>query len=311
MRPVPTSAAQWFQRGLDELDLSSSADSTSEYRGDLADAVKAFEQVLALEPNHEQAHLLRARTLAQLGEHETALDGLVAAAARSPDDLGVVRAAAVSLFRTGQYEQLLAEDPDDGELLFYCASALTRLGRAGAVAACELLLGKPELQAKVMISSLTTRLELLRAMALAEANEPRAHAAFLETFETGAAHLGGPMTPPEFFEALGKFDDARRAYTASVESRPTTSSWKVAISTWLKAKRPHEALVASERLIELVPADSRAWFDRAEAFAAAGQRDAAIAAFERSLELEPGFLGAQARLKVARAATPPGAPGAS
>jgi tetratricopeptide (TPR) repeat protein len=309
VRPVPTTAAEWFQRGLDEIELSYGADTGSEYRGDLEGAVKAFEQVLALEPNHEEAPLLRARMLAKLGEHEAALDGLVAAAARSPQDLEVTRAAAASQFRLGQLEQalasadqVLAQRPDDGELLYYRASALTQLGRAEAVAACELLLGKPELQAKVMVFSLTTRLKLLRGLALAQAKDPRAFAALRETFETEAGHLGGPMTPPEFFEVLGRFDVARIAYTAFVESRATTSSWKGAISVWLQAKRPDEALAASERLIELTPTDSRAWFDRAEALVAAGQREAAIAAFERSLEFEPGFLGAQARLKVVRSA---------
>lgn len=310
MRSVPTNAAEWFKRGLEELELSYTADSTREYHEDLESAVKAFEQVLALEPNHEEAQLHRARTLAKLGEHEAALDGLVAAAAQSPQDLAITRAAATSLFRTNQFEQalaaadqVLAQHPDDGELLFYRASALVRLHRhREAVAACDLLLGKPAVMQRVMILSLTTRLKLLRTIALAESNDPRAFDAFRETFEAEAMNLRGPMTPREFLDALARFADARAAFAAYVESRPTTVNWKVAIDTWLQVKRPAEALHASERLLELAPADSRAWFDRAEALVAAGQRDAAIAAYERSLELEPGFLGAEARLKVVRSA---------
>ena len=48
-------AAQWLEEGMAALELSHTADTLSELRGDRETAVAAFTQALALEPDHDDA----------------------------------------------------------------------------------------------------------------------------------------------------------------------------------------------------------------------------------------------------------------
>lgn len=305
MSTHPSTAAAWYQRGLEALELSRSADTQSELRGDRESAVEAFDRALALEPQHAQAQYLRGRTLADLDRHEEALDSLAVAQQLLPDDPSPTRAAAHSFHRLGRHldalaaaEHSLARAPRDADLAFLRAELLTRLHRSEAVSAWDELLADAELLERVSRFGARVRARLLRATTLAFFADGRAREAFDALFELEGEQLRGPMTPNELFDALRDFDVARKAFTAAIEHRPTAASWHVAVDHWLRAGRAQEALAAAERLVTLSPTDARAWTAKAEAHAAAGQRDAAITCFQRALGLEPDFLGAKARLEV-------------
>lgn len=305
MSAHPTTAADWLQRGLEALELSRSADTQSELRGDREAAVDAFDRALALEPQHAQAQFLRGRTLADLDRHEEALDSLAVAQQLLPGDPAPNRAAAFSFHRLGRHldalsaaERGLALDPRDADLAFLRAEVLTHLRRREAIPAWEGLLADAELLGRVARFGARVRARLLRATTLASFADGRAREAFDDLFELEREQLRGPLTPNELFDALRDYDVARRAFTAAIEHRPTTASWHVAVDHWLRAGRAQEALAAAEQLVTLSPTDARAWAAKAEAHAAAGQRDAAISCFQRALEYEPGFLGAKARLEV-------------
>ncbi len=312
------SADQWFQEGLGEIALSRSADYRSEYVGDLERAVAAFDQALALEPSHRGALHQRGLALAILGRHEAALDSFVAAAAVSPEDAELRLAVAQSLVKLEQWEsalrafdEVLRLRPEDQEALFGRASALARLERDELALAAwdEVLRGADN---KTITSHGRTvrvltedfrrlRAQLSRALALGRLGRAEAEAAFREVFEANAVQLAGPSAPDVFHEALRTLEVARRAFHAFVEanlSDPMTL--RRAASAWLMAKRPEDSVRAWDRAIASKP-DAAAWWGKAEAHVQAGQLELAIAAYERSLQVTPGYGPSLARLPVVKA----------
>ena len=135
------------------------------------------------------------------------------------------------------------------------------------------------------------------AGSLAQLGRPEARAAFLEVFRTSYHGFSAGSRGNPFSEALRQFATAREAFFDFVEAGGDTLH-AAAAETWLAAQRPHEALAAADRWVRGSPLNSRAWFLLAEVHAASRRVPEALAAYDRSLALEPGFLGAQARRKV-------------
>src|SRR5688572_9202382 len=101
------SAAQWFEDGLAALELSRSADSHSEYVGDLESALAAFDRTIALDPSHPHAAAHRGLALARLGRHAEAVDALAAALDLTPSDADLLLAQAQSLQQIGALDDAL------------------------------------------------------------------------------------------------------------------------------------------------------------------------------------------------------------
>jgi tetratricopeptide (TPR) repeat protein len=143
--------------------------------------------------------------------------------------------------------------------------------------------------------------KLSRAMALGRLGRAEAGAVFREVFESHAGQLEGAFVARVFEEALRTLEVARAAYLAHLEAHGEDhNTWRRAAGTWISMRFSDEAIAAWNRVLALAP-DAHAWFGKAEALAQQGQLDAAIAAYERSLELQPGIIAAEARLKVVRA----------
>jgi tetratricopeptide (TPR) repeat protein len=297
----PKTAAQWLDEGLKALELSHSADTTSELRGDRETAVAAFTQALVLEPGLFPALIHRAFTLADLEEHETALDAFVAALEVAPSNVALRFGAVESMVALKKYapaleacEVVVKLQPDHRTAPFLRAKLLCLLERdVEAVAAWDVLL--PTLKDEGPGSPAVAR--MMRACSLARLGRADARAAFREVFDDGVDRFSVGFRGNPVAEALRQFAPAREAFQAFVsENRATRLA--MAADAWLAADRPVEALETARLLVEANPSDSRIWFHLAEVHAAAGRVAEALAAYDQSLAREPGFLGAQARRKV-------------
>ena len=313
-----TTATEWFEKGMAAISLSRHADYGSEFIGDLEDAVGAFGEVLALEPGNLGALRERGLALALLDRHEEALDAFVAATRLAPLDAELRLAVAQSLLRLDHPEaalealdEVLRLRPDDAEALFSRASVLMVLKRdALPLTAWNTVLGLDDNRTLShhgrMVRVLTEdfrrlQAQLSRAMALGRLQRPEATTAFREFFDAHPQQLASSFVERVLHEALRTLEVARAAFRDHLAGLGDDShAWGRAAGVWLAAQLPHEALHAWDRQLAIAP-DAQAWFGKAEAFAQAGELDAAIVACERSLELWPGFLGARARLKVMKA----------
>jgi superkiller protein 3 len=308
-------AAAWFDEGMKAIGLSRHADYGSEYRDDLESAVAAFDEALGLEPDHLGALRERALALAQLGQHEAALDSFVAAAAQAKTDPALFLAAAQSLVKLHRhdealksFDQVLHLRPGDAEALFGRSDALMALRDfTRALPAWDEVLRAPDnktltLQGRT-VRVLTadfrrTHARLSRALALGQLERLEAMAAFREVLNSEADQLFGMTKPGAFIEALETLEVARAAFRAWIDEHASDpSTWRRAADTWLEAGRTDEALAARERLIS----DAKAWFEKAETHVQGGQLDLAIAAYERALDLWPGFSDAASRMKLVKA----------
>ena len=277
------SAAEWFQKGLAAVHTSRSADYRSERARDLAEAIEAFDQALALEPAHLRALEERGLAQALLGHHEAALDSFVAASVQAPQNANLRLAIAHSLAKLGQqeaavsaFEEVLHVRPDDSQALFGRAESLMALRRNElAVAAWNAVLRGPDV----------ARLHVLlsQALALGRLGRAEARGCFRDVFDAHAVQLAGPLAPAVFHEALRELEVARCAYRAHLETNSGDAlSWGRAAQVWQAVHNTCEAIAAWDSLVTHPP-DAHAWFGKAEA----GHLD--------SLEYWPGFLAAPSR----------------
>ena len=300
----PKTAAQWLEEGLKALELAHSADTTSELRGDRETAVAAFTQALSLQPELLAALIHRAFTLADLEEHEPALDAFVAALEVAPSNVALRFGAAESMVALKKHgpaleacEAVLKLQPDHRTAPFLRARLLSLLERdAEAVAAWDALL--PTLKDGGPNSPPVAR--MMRACSLARLGRAEAMAAFGEVFDEGVDRFSVGFRGNPVAEALRLYEPARAAFQAFISANRATRL-AMAAEAWLAAGRPLEALETARLLIDANPGDSRRWFHLAEVHAAAERNTEALAAYDQSLALEPGFLGAQARRTIVAA----------
>ena len=305
-----------FEQGVWWLVLSGSADSVSDLRSERENALAAFDKATSLKSDYAEAWFVKGIVLAGLDRPEEAVVANEEVLRLRPDDAEAWLHKAVALSKLERYEEALAayEEvlrlwPDDLEAWFRKAEALGKLERyEEAVAAWrEVVRSPPDAEAAVHCNHNYFRLSLGRRLldarfflgnALASvARHVEAKAAYVEGIKFGGVEIDGAYAPPSFIEALGRFDEARQAYTEKLHSSPRNRSvWKRAGRTFSAAQRAEEALQAYEAAIRLAPDDADAWYGKAEALVQAGRREDAIPAFRQSIH--SGSLGAQARLNV-------------
>jgi tetratricopeptide (TPR) repeat protein len=304
---LPQTADEWVKSGEDSLGASLWAATVNEYQEALASANDAFDRAIMLDPGHRQAHLGRAEVLVKLGEFETAADAYVSVLQLTPTPTArVLLAAAHALSLAGRGEAALAAceaalaiAPTDLEARLLKAEQLSRLRRdEAAVDAWNIALSDTALEKDWRL----VRSKLERAMALERLAHPDASHAFAAVFEVHFDQVTSSPSAATFHTALQTSELARREWSACLERvAPSSSGWLRAGSAWLSSKRPDDARAAYERACALDPKSSRAWFGIAEAHAQAGELEQALTAYDESLKLEPGFLGALARRKVVEA----------
>jgi tetratricopeptide (TPR) repeat protein len=308
-------AGEWYEEGIAALASSRTADHLSELRDDLARAAAAFEQALAQQPDHADARRWCAFALGALERHERAIECFAAAIALQPDDVELRVGLGQALWRVHRPEQALAAfeaalrlQPGDEDAAYGRAEALTALGRyEQCLPAWDAVLARPDSPMRTRSDFVGRRshadARLQRATALARLGRTEAAGAFAAAIERDQAHLEGPLSPASFLVALRELEPARTAYRRHVAAHADDpDAWRRAGDVWLRAGCSDEALAACGELVRRSAADAGAWWLKAEAHMQRQEVAPAIAAYERSLALQPGFLAAQARLRVALAA---------
>lgn len=299
-------ADEWFTEGMRQLDLSRSADTSSDYQGDLEAACAAFEQCLTLNTGHLEALRQRGLTLLSLERHTEALDCLVAAAAQRPDDRELLFAAAKCTSALGEFanavplwERVRALSPGEADIAFELARALTRSGQSER----SLPLWDECLRAFSAhgLSAYRRREAALeRAIALAQLERDGAVEAFRAAFEAYGSELGqAPMV-------LDRFAPARRALRLAeadhaldpARLRTFARVWERAGDSETAAELRQAARRARVAAVEQSPDDPARWLARAEDHLADGEHEQAFVAFERSVALSPDPARSQAALRL-------------
>ena len=287
------SAQDWFQEGMQALDLARGADHHWELREDSQRAAAAFEQALGLDPAHRGALRHRALTLADLEEDEAAIDALIVAVSLEPEDASLRSKVASCLLRldqpdaaVGAFDKLLRLSPGDPQALFGRATALTTLGRdEEALAAWEAVSALHDFR--------HASAALSRACALARLGRTEARQAFAVAFQRDPH-------PPEVHEALRSFEAARAAFEDYAVQPLSARALRQVGHAWRVIGRLEEAAAIWAELVRVDPADTAAWFDKGQVHLERGELREAIAAYEQSLRLWPESRNTAERLAEAR-----------
>jgi tetratricopeptide (TPR) repeat protein len=214
--PHMKTAEEWFQEGLDALALTNEF-SLVESQHNMDDALRCFEQALAIDPKHVRAIRERGLLLWLYGRYDEALDAFVTVSSVQGPDHAMSVAAGNSLLELGRpdaalgaFEEALRLD----EALFGSASALMKLQRNElALVAWDELLARPQRAFRKWPDYLVrcTR-TMLRASTLARLQRPEAYDTFVKLFTEEAAYL---QYVSEFAEVLREHEVARRAYEST------------------------------------------------------------------------------------------------
>jgi tetratricopeptide (TPR) repeat protein len=289
--------------------------------GRLDQALGRAEKVLALDPTNGAARVLHARVLGALGREQEALFELRQVAAAEPRRIGVHRAMAGILARSGhngaavnQYEKELALSPDDAETLtdlgvFYLTTQqmeqaedrLRRAAAAGDTARAHRYLaevyfkqmrteeGLKEQRRAIDLDPKDVDLLVNHARALAGYG----HAAEARTVLQGAIDRG--EKDARIYVELGRqsrealdYDGAEKLFREALAIDPGLSDAQMNLGKILLfQEKRDEARAAFEAARALAPSDPYVYFYLATFLADDKKYDEAIALFRRSLDLDP------------------------
>jgi tetratricopeptide (TPR) repeat protein len=264
--------------------------------GDLAEAARLYDEVLAIEPRHWLAMTNRATLLMQSGRLEEGIVAIRASLAIAPSQPTALDNLGVALGVLGRLDEAIAALREAVALKADFALAWIHLGGALHQA------GRPE--------------EALIAYGSAAEHEPTAsqprHAQGLLLYELGRgaealallerALALGPQSP-ELMNDLGlllhdqgRAEDAAAAFERALVLKP---DYPMALSNLARVlhhlDRMPEALARVDQAIALDPAYATAWLHRGDVLSATGRFDEALHCYDRLLELEPAHVDAWVR----------------
>lgn len=222
--------------------------------GQLAEAVVAYDQALALRPDSPEAHFNRANALQALDRHADAVaayDGLLA---QTPDDIEALNNRAVSLAALAQHADALASC--DAALARRPAYAEALNNRGNALAA----LGRRE----EALASFD------RALALRPDRAPMWSSRGRVLQEAGRVE-----------EALASFESALRLRPGDVDSLCDLGDALQSLG------RDADALARFDEALAVDPRSVPALTNRGNVLAALGRHDEALASFRQALALSP------------------------
>jgi tetratricopeptide (TPR) repeat protein len=298
-------AAQWIDEGLAALELSRSADTLGELKGDNERAEAAFRRAVAVDPSNPAALFWLGDTLERLDRFAEAAEVLRTARACGATEPRLPVILARALQQAGrlddalqEWESLLRARPGDADATCGKASCLRALGRdLETIAAWEAVMALPEDNRLGHFDR--RRAGFYRAEAMARLGmHAEAAAAFRSAL--GSGQLWSAVDAVDFPALLRDFEPARIAFTEHLKALPpSATTWKLAGEKWSRAGRIAEALEAYEQALTLEPKNGDILWGKAEVLAKSGRLEEAIGLMRSALTLNPvAVLGIKARLEV-------------
>jgi tetratricopeptide (TPR) repeat protein len=226
-----------------------------------AEALAAYDRVLALFPNYSPAFIDRGALLMELGKP---LDALAS------------------------YEAALRLHADDADALNGRASALLALDCAAeALAACERAVALEPNNASVWYN---------RGRALHSIGDrERAVHSFDKAIaiESGLAAVAAHISRAEALLELKRPADALRSLERAIELQPDSAgAYSDRGAALLDLRRPQEALASCDTAIALAPGFAAAHVNRAAALNELGRPEEALKSCRTAIALQPDFVGA-------------------
>jgi len=258
--------------------------------GRLVDAEVIYRQILAVQPNHAEAHHLLGVIAHQAGRDEAAVE-LIGRAIQ----LGMETAAAHSNLgeayrRLGRLDEAIAAyrraleiNPELAAVHFNLGSALTEKGEIdGAVAALRraLQLNPDHAEACSNLGAcLAEQGQVVAAIA-----EYRRALSLKPDLPEANFNLGVALT------RQGQVEEAIAAYRRATELRPEHAEAHQNLGAALCDQGQLEAAVAAlSRALELRPGSAEAHYNLGNALREQGRPDEAAAAYRRAIELKPDY----------------------
>jgi predicted O-linked N-acetylglucosamine transferase (SPINDLY family) len=267
--------------------------------GRLAEAHAAYQQVLAIDPNHAEANHLVGVLAAQAGRVDLAEQLIRKAMARAPDrpayysNLGSIllsagrHGAAVELYR-----RAVELDPKAAASWFSLGMALDGVGEKGAaVEAYHRAAGLRPTDPAILVN-LGNDLQGLGRRGDAEA-------AYLGALRINPAMYQAHSGLSSLYEAMGRYKEALRhaqeALTLAPEHPIVHYNLALALQ---RLGRGGEAVAAYQRAIQRNPGYVQAYNNLATVFQSQGRIDEAIDVFQRALRVKPDFDEAMCNLGI-------------
>ncbi len=264
-------------------------------------------------PTSSDAWRLKSRALVSLGHLEQALVAADHAAQDQPDDLRALKQRAKVYELLGRYQEASADyeravelAPGDLNLWLLLGNARLRDGNAaGGLLAYERALTINEMSVEAWYDK---GLALERLQRSAEALTAYLRATQVTSGNTyiyamscnNAAML--LLQTNRLAEALALVEQAQQSTAARVADR--ARAWSIGGDIFLKQQRFAEALAQFEQALAREPAHAGYWYGKGMALYKLGQPDqldAAIAAYDEALRLDPAYVTVQRDRLYARA----------
>jgi tetratricopeptide (TPR) repeat protein len=230
------------------------------------EALKIFQTVINLQPDHDSAWFQRGYALGYLGRHEEEIASYDRSLEFKPDDDQAWYNRGYALGYLGRHEEEIASydrslefKPDKDEAWYNRGYALDELGRY-----------------EEAIASYDRSLEF----------KPDKDEAW---YNRGIA-----------LRRLGRYEEAIASYDRSLEFKPDKDeAWYNRGIALRRLGRYEEAIASYDRSLEFKPDDDQAWNNRGIALRILGRYEEAIASYDRSLEFKPDDDEAQNNRKIA------------
>ena len=225
----------------------------------LADALAAHDQVIALDPSNAAAHSNRGNALIDLGRPEDALAAC---------------------------DEAVALEPGRASAHVNRGSALLDLGRPrDALAACDRALAVDPGNAVAHVN---------RGNALLDLGRPEdALAACDQAIALNPGNASSHVSRGDALQHLGRPKDALAAYDRALALDPgSAAAHNNRGNALIDLRRPEEALAACDRAVAIAPGIAGAHVNRGDALLDLGRPGDALAACDQAIALDPGYVGA-------------------
>jgi predicted O-linked N-acetylglucosamine transferase (SPINDLY family) len=268
--------------------------------GRLAQAERAYRQILAADPGHAGSLQLLGVIAHQSGQSDAALDLIGRALAADPGSAAARINFANLLKDLGKLEQAITHyqraldlEPDNGELHYSIGVAAQLLGetdRAMVHYQRALALRPDIVEANLNLGTiLADRGDLDAAIS-------RYRRALELRPDYLAAHMNLGIALSRQHDPAAAMACFERAAELAPDHAPAHLNLGMSL---VEQGRPEAALRSCERAIALAPADAEAYLSCGAAFAALGKFDEAQRHYERALALRPGYAAAHMSLGAA------------